>query len=125
MVPVDLICTLEQAMKFRELGVLQHSYAAWIKNNCHEEERFRPRAVKGEGITNEGYQDHDGGCLIGYSAYTVSELSNMLVGVKGVIVRPCAFEFATIILAGIETKHFKVEAINKNIARLKKIRERQ
>lgn len=75
----DQVCTLEQAKRLKELGVAQGtSVFAYIKNECFQEEDFRLRMVLMEGVTYEGYDNWERGCLKGYSAFTVAELGAML-----------------------------------------------
>lgn len=75
----DQVCTLEQAKRLKELGVLQgHSYAAFIKNKCQQETKFWLMPVNSPGVSNEGYEKWDSGCLNGFSAFTSAELGQML-----------------------------------------------
>lgn len=79
----DQVCTLKQAKKLSKLGILQGcSFAAWLKNTCHKETDFWPWPVLGQGVDNRGYEVHDKGCLIGYSAFTVAELGLILPGMN-------------------------------------------
>lgn len=75
----DQVCTLEQAIKLKELGIAQgKSYAAFIKNLCQKDKKFWLEPVTYPGCSNEGYEDWTKGCLQGYSAFTVAELAAMV-----------------------------------------------
>jgi len=76
---IDQVCTLEQAKRLKELGIVQgRSYAAWIKNLCYNDTEFHFEPVNYPGCSNEGYENFGKGCLQGYSAFTVAELGAML-----------------------------------------------
>lgn len=60
----DQVCSLELAKKLRELGVKQESQFFWLTYNSGEKELI--------------YRPADGHSDMGYSAFTVAELGEML-----------------------------------------------